>query len=225
MRRSALVPAAILFLSSFLLAQHSSGGGGGFSGGSHSSSGGFSGSGSSHASSGASSTAHSSTSAPASSRTESNAQNHVSSVKSGTSQNEQNGKKGFFSFLHHRKPEPTLSLASARQPICQKGFNCGVCPASRRTASGGCGYVATSCGTGLSGSRFSCNYYRQNDCSRLADQLAAQQRLMRGQSDPGETLFYQTLQQQYNACLWRNGIHPATTASLLDNLRFPRDGH
>jgi hypothetical protein len=223
----ALVIAAILFLSTTLLAQHSAAGGGG---GSHASSGGgFSGASSgsaasSHTSSGNSSSSHSSTTASPSSRAGSTTPSRVSEPKSGKSESPSNEKKGFWGFLH-KKTEPKSDLVTrTKWPIgCKKGEACRVCPTGgMHNAGGGCVSPVNTCSAGQAWNGTSCGARSEaNDCSRLADQLAAQQRQMQGQSDPGQSAFYQLLRRQYEACLARSGYHSAGYASPFANLGDP----
>jgi hypothetical protein len=237
----ALVTAAILVLSTILLsttllAQHSSGGGG-FSGGggSHASSGGFSSassgsSASSHTSSGSSSSAHSSTTGSPSSRTGSATPSRVSEPKSGAKSESPSHespnleKKSFWGFLH-KKPEPKSDLVTrTKWPIgCKKGEACRVCPTGgMRNAGGACVSPVNTCSAGQVWNGASCGLRSQwNDCSRLADQLTAQERQMQGQSDPGQSAFYQLLRRQYEACLARSGYHSAGYASPFANLSDP----
>jgi hypothetical protein len=84
------------------------------------------------------------------------------------------------------------------------------------------------CLTGQFWNGFACGMqYRFNDdCRALLEQLAEQQRQMRGQDDPGQSLRYQLLRQQYEQCLERSRFHGSSSASLLDTpLTGPRDDH
>jgi hypothetical protein len=183
MRLSGFVVAAILLASVNLLAQHSSGGGSS-SGGSHASS--ASGSGSFHSSG----SAPSSSARTGQATTGSTARTHApaSIVKP--------EKKGFFSSLLHKKEPPKSSF-------------CGV--GGSRSASGACLFPAQahSCQKGQVwtgfGNGYGCSqpYQFFNDCSALANELAAEQLRMRGQSDPGAALFYRLRLQQYESCLAR----------------------
>jgi len=65
------------------------------------------------------------------------------------------------------------------------------------------------CRSGQSWNGFACGtQYWFNDCRALADQLAAQERQMRGQNDPGQSLRHQLLQNQYEQCLKRFSLLP-----------------
>jgi hypothetical protein len=229
----AMLSLSLTLLSTTLLAQHASGGGG-FSGGggSHASSGGFSSgssgsSASSHTSSGSSSGAHSSTTSSPSSRTGSTPPSRVSEPNSGAkSESPSNEKKGFWGFLH-KKPEPKSDLVTrTKWPIgCKKGEACHVCSTGGlRNAGSGCVSPVNTCSAGLVWNGFSCGVRSQvNDCGHLADQLAAQQRQMQGQSDPGQSAFYQLLRRQYEACLARSGYHSARYNSPFANFGDPLD--
>jgi len=238
----AMLSLSLTLLSTTLLAQHASGGGG-FSGGggSHASSGGFSSgssgsSASSHTSSGSSSGAHSSTTSSPSSRTGSTPPSRVSEPNSGAksapksespdSESAKNEKKGFWGFLH-KKPEPKSDLVTrTKWPIgCKKGEACHVCSTGGlRNAGSGCVSPVNTCSAGLVWNGFSCGVRSQvNDCGHLADQLAAQQRQMQGQSDPGQSAFYQLLRRQYEACLARSGYHSARYNSPFANFGDPLD--
>jgi len=77
------------------------------------------------------------------------------------------------------------------------------------------------CRAGQSWNGFACGtQYWFNDCRALADQLAAQERQMRGQNDPGQSLRHQLLQNQYEQCLKRFSLLPFgyafNDARLLD---------
>ncbi len=216
MRLSGLVIATILWVSASLLAQHSSAGGSSSGGSSH---GGYSG-GSSVSS--------------ASSHTSSASASHVG-ITSATSRQPSsfsksppaNGKpspekKSSRSFLHlFRKPQPVQSAGLKRPTPCLKG-KCPVCPPGEaRGGSGACVVANNMCAAGQSWNGFACStQYWFNDCSALASQLAAQQRRMRGQSDPGQALMYRLLRQQYESCLARYGSHTFSDAFLFDTLPY-----
>jgi len=75
------------------------------------------------------------------------------------------------------------------------------------------------CPSGLPLNGFACGVqYRFNDCSALAEQLAAQERQMRGQNDLGQALFYRLLRQQYESCLAPYGSPLFSRASWFDAL-------
>jgi len=221
MRLSSLVVAAILLVSANLLAQHSSAAGGSSSGGSHSSSSG-------------------SSSSSASTHISSSSASHVASTGAAASHpspsaklpsgkiNAAPEKQGFRSFLRHpfRKSAPVQTAEYKRRP-CRKE-PCAVCPPGESSNGGACVLPSNVCLAGQIWNGFSCGtQYRFNDdCRALLDQLAAQQQQMRGQNDPGESLRYQSLRQQYEQCLDRSRFHGYSSASLLDApLIGPRDGH
>jgi len=226
MRLSGFVVASLLFVSATLVAQHSAAGGGGgasaggYSGGS--SAGGYSGgssSGSSHSGSSSSGSSSSSASSHGSSAGSSGSSHNSGSASSsggrtdrgktgavrGSNErarfsNEKPEKKGFFSFLRHKKPEP--KPAAFVPPIrCRRGENCRIC----RGAGNGACIVETSCATGLVWNGFSCGsqYGWWNDCSGLASQLAAMRR--QGLGSPGQSLMYRVLLSQYESCMARFG--------------------
>jgi hypothetical protein len=148
-----------------------------------SSSGGASSAGSSHASSGGSAGGSlGSTSARSSSSSSGRTGPATSASNARTHAPESSAKpekRSFFSSLWHKK-EPPKSVSLARAQRCPKGsvFN-----------------------------GFSCSSpYVFRDCSALANQLAAQQRHMQGQSDPGQALIYRLLREQYESCALR---HPS----------------
>jgi hypothetical protein len=214
MRLSGFVVASLLLVSATLLAQHSSGGGGGgFSSGSYSGGGysggsshggsGSGGGGSSHVSSGGGSGGASSNGRTGGATAASNARAHaLESVAKPE-------KKGFFSFLWHKKEPPKSSFCGGRE-----GRNAsGACLSSAQAHSCPKGTVWTGFGNG-----YCTTGYQFNDCSALASQLAAQRRHMQGQSDPGQSLFYRLLSEQYQSCLSRSsrGLWSYNNASLFD---------
>jgi len=221
MRLSGLVVAAILFVSATLLAQHSSGAGGSSSGGSHSSSsGGSSSSASSHNSS--SPASHVARTGTAASHSLPSAKLPSSTVSAAPE------KKGFRAFLRHpfKKSVPVQTAEFKRRP-CRKE-PCAVCPPGGSSNGGACALPSNVCSTGQVWNGFACGtQYRFNDdCRALLDQLVAQQQQMRGQNDPGQSLRYQSLRQQYEQCLERSRFHGYSSASLFDApLIGPRDGH
>lgn len=206
MRLSGLVIAAILLASVTLLAQHSSGGGSSSGGSSH---GGYSGGGSSASSA----SGHTSSASASHIVSTSAASRQPSSFSKSPPANEKASpeKKNSRSFLHpFRKPQPVQSVGSKRPAPCLKG-KCPVCPpGGSRNGTGACGLSVVAnnmCRGGQSWNGFACStQYWFNDCSALANQLAAQQRRMRGQSDPGQALVYRLLRQQYESCLARYGF-------------------
>jgi hypothetical protein len=224
MRLSGLVVAAVLFVSTTLIAHTSgAGGSGGFasSGGSSSSSashGGYSG-GFSSSSSSSSSSVHSGGSA--SSHNSSNSVSHVTSTSAGTSHSSPSTKlsstkesaapekRGFFSSLRHpfRKPAPVKTAEFLRPPPCLKA-PCAVCPPGQsRNGNGPCVFTSNVCPPWQFGNGFGCGTQTAwfSNCRALADQLAEQQARMRGQNDPGESLRYQVLKNQYEQCIRRFG--------------------
>jgi hypothetical protein len=197
MRLSGLVIATVLLVSATLLAQRGGGSSSGGSGGASYSGGGFSSAGSSHASSGGSSggsfssrSARSSGSAPASSGRTGQATAGSNARTHAPESSAKPEKRSFFSSLWHKK-EPPKSVSLAQAQRCPKGsvFN----------------------GFGCS------SPYVFRDCSALANQLAAQQRHMQGQSDPGQALIYRLLREQYESCAMRHpGFGVYNSASLFD---------
>ncbi len=206
MRLSGFVVASLLLVSATLLAQHSAGGGGsssgGFSGGSSHGGSGAGGGGSSHVSSGGGSGSASSIGRTGQATAASNARAHA--PESGAKPE----KKGFFSSLWHKKEPPQSSFCGGRESRNASG----ACLSSAQTHSCPKGTVWTGFGNGYCGTG-----YHFNDCSVLASQLAAQQRHMQGQSDPGQSLFYRLLSEQYQSCLGRSrGLWSYNRASLFD---------
>ena len=232
MRLSGLVMAAVLVHSTSLLAQHSSAGGGSSSGGSsHSGSSSASYSGSSHASSvvgAASSRVSGTASAPAersgsgnpgssparslndSGRNGTNVGVRDPKFTSGTKPDAKPEKKGFASFVRHsfKKMKP---VADFKRPPCRRE-PCAVCPpGAPRKGRGGCvaSVTASVCQTGQFWNGFTCGTEAWfDDCRALREQLAEQQRQMRGQNDPGPSLRYQQLKGQYYRCMERLGVYP-----------------
>jgi len=227
MRLSGLVVAAILFVSATLLAQHSSGAGGSSSGGSHSSSsGGSSSSASSHISS--SPVSHVAGTGAAASHLSPSSKLPSTKLPS-AKVNAAPEKQGFRSFLRHpfKKSAPVQTAEFKRRP-CRKE-PCAVCPPGESSNGGACALPSNMCLTGQTWNGFACGgtrYRFNDDCRVLAEQLAEQQRQMRGQDDPGQSLRYQSLRQQYEQCLERSRFHGYSSASLFDApLIGPRDGH
>ncbi len=212
--------------------------GGGYSGGSsHSSSGysgGYSSSGSSHASSGGGSgSSRGSGSASSSSGRSSSGKVGSSAVRSANDRVRAGAnvsthdpkspasvkpslkpeKKSFVSFLRHpfKKSKP-VATARFKRPPCRKE-PCAVCPPGEsRNGRGACGpsvVAGNVCQGGQSWNGFACGtQYWFNDCRDLANQLAAQERQMRGQNDPGQSLRHQLLQNQYEQCLRHFSLEP-----------------
>lgn len=229
MRLSALVIVSLLFVSSPLIAEHSSGGGGSVSSGSSASSGGSSGS-SSHSSSsgGSSSGASSSSRSSGSSHNSSTSASHFASTRTGTSsspssklsprENATQEKKVGRSFWHPFR-KTNRPVADYRRPIgCVKG-RCPICPPGHSRNGGACIVTSASCAAGQPWNGFGCGtQYWSNDCASLANQLAAMRRQMQGQNDAGQSLIYRTLQSQYESCLARYGLTGFNSyADLFDN--------
>ncbi len=215
MRLSGFVVASLLLVSTTLLAQHSSAGSG-------SSSGGTSSSGVSHSSySGSSSSvssasSHNSSSSAAHSASRGTTASHTS--KSNTpsnklSSNRENAapeKKSTRSFLHpFRKPTP-VRTAEFHGPIRCLKEPCAVCPPGEsRNGKGACVAASNACLPNQSWNGLACSTQAwSNNCRALADELAAERRRMQGQNDPGESLRYQLLREQYQQCLRRFGLDP-----------------
>ena len=204
-----------------LLGAHSpsSGGGGGSvssASSSHASSGGgYSGSGS--ASSRISSTTSSNPSSHGTSASHSNSvrdvrgANGTDGVAKGhevvsTKATAQPEKKSFLSFLRHPQKKRDPLVADLKQPPCRKQPCPVPCPGGGlRGKNGACAVVANSCPLGQSWNGFSCRAYWSNSCDALARQLEAQRRQMLGGSDPGQSLIYRTLRDQYEQCVRRYG--------------------
>lgn len=215
MRLPGLVVAAILFVSAALLAQHPSGASGSSSGGSHSSSsGGSSSSASSHISS--NSASHVAGTGGAASHLSPSAKLPSAKLPSAKADAAPE-KQGFRSFLRHpfKRPSPVQTAEYKRRP-CRKE-PCAVCPPGESRNGGACVVVSNVCSTGQFWNGLACGstQYRFNDdCRALLDQLVAQRRQMQGQNDPGQSLRYQSLRQQYEQCLERSRFHGY--ASLFD---------
>ncbi len=244
MRLSSLVTTAVLLCSVALFAQHSAGSGG--SSGGHSGSG-ASGGGSSSVSHGSSSAGSHSSGGVSSSGghggSGAGSPVHFSSARTsfagsgvehgvkdskGTGLNIRPGllrgpvaekveekpeKKGIFSFLHHKKPAPQPERATfiAPRPHCRPGQPC---------------FVRTGCQTKLAWYNSYCSgfydqYYWFSACQSLADQLARQRQQMRTTNDPGVSLRYQMLEDQYRQCMMRNGTTPFSSYLFLSDLEYP----
>jgi len=220
MRLSGLAFLAILLVSATLFAQHTSGGGGsasfGGSSGSAASRGSYSGGSSSSASS-ASSHSSSSYGAHVSGTGAASSHSSTSSKVSSTKESASPEKKSSRSFFHpFRKSKPVQSAEFKRPVPCLKG-PCAICPpgGSRK---GPCVVTTNVCPSAQSWNG-ACGFpYGFNDCSALADRLAAERRHMQGQNDPGQSLLYRLLLQQYQSCLARYGSHGYSSAYLFDTL-------
>jgi hypothetical protein len=242
MRRSALVIVSILLLSPTLIAQRTSSsgssassGGSSSSGASHSS---YSGGSSSSASSASSHNSGSSASS-VSSRNSTLSANSVRSHNSGDSTSHvasstatsrsvptfkmlsketANPEKHWPRTFWHpfRKATPVRTSEFRRPPRCLKQ-PCAVCPGGGSRHGGECGIANNVCAGGQSWNGFSCSpQYWFRDCSALARQLEAQERQMRGRNDPGQSLIYQTLRNQYEQCMARFGLSPLGSFALND---------
>lgn len=232
MRLSALVIVIvyILFLSSPLIAEHSSSGGGSASssgstssGASHSS---FSGGSSS---SGGAASSHSFGSSANSASTRSSASHVATGAASSrtlplpsfkispTRQNEVQEKRSARTFWHpFRKARPVRT--EFHRPIRCLKQPCAICPPGG-SHKGACAIARNLCGPGQSWNAIACSaQYWFHDCSDLARQLEAQRRLMRGNNDPGQSLVYRNLQDQYDQCMERFGLQPFGSFALLADM-------
>ena len=119
-------------------------------------------------------------------------------------------KRGFVSFLRHPLKKHDLKstqVATFIQPFCRKKPCPAPCPGGGvRGRNGACVVVANTCSPGQSWSGFACGAYRSNSCESLAHHLEAQRRQMQSGSDPGQSLIYRTLRDQYDQCLRRYGF-------------------
>jgi hypothetical protein len=223
MRLSGLVFSAILLVSATLFAQHTSAGGGsasfGGSSGSAASHGSYSGGSSSSASSASS---HSSSSSSASHLASTSATSPHSSPSSKLSSSKGNAspekKSSRSSFHPFRKPKPVESAEFRRPVPCLRG-PCTVCPPGESRSGKGACVVTTSVCPSAQSWNGACGFpYGFNDCSALAERLAAERRHMLGQSDPGQALLYRLLLQQYESCVARYGSHVYSSAFMFDSL-------
>jgi hypothetical protein len=128
-------------------------------------------------------------------------------------------KQGFRSFLRHpfKRPSPVQTVEFKRPAPCLKK-PCALCPPGGSRNGGACVVASNVCSAGQFWNGFACGstQYRFNDdCRALLDELAAQQRQMRGQNDPGQSLRYQSLRQQYEQCLERSRFHGYSSAFLF----------
>jgi hypothetical protein len=239
MRLSALVIAAIPLISLSLLAQHSSAGGGATSGGGHSGAG--SSGGSFHGGSAASPGSARGSGMASSSTSSSSRRNNSSSAGSARSTSERSTslserspkdpvgtglnispnllksavsekpeapeKKSVFSFLHHKKPAPETAILSNPPFHCKKGQSCGT-------------PTRAACQTGRIWNSSSCSQYDQyswfNSCRSLADQLAMERERMGLGNDPGESVRYQMMLNQYRQCMRRYGSEPFSSYLFTD---------
>ena len=117
-------------------------------------------------------------------------------------------KKGVFSFLHHKKPEPPNTFLFQ----CKKGQSCAI-------------PVRAACSTGRVWNSSSCAQYDQyawfNACRTLADQLAMERERMRFGGAPGESFRYQMVLNQYRQCVSRFGAAPFAAYLFNDPSFFP----
>jgi hypothetical protein len=211
MRLSGIAVAALLAVSTFLFAQHSSGG---FSGGGHAASSG--GSSVSHSAPSMSSASLSSGTITASHSSPSSSSKTVSSKDVSTEQ------KNSRSFFHPFRKTVTVKPAEfGTRVVCLKA-PCAVCPSGQaRGWKGGCFTQANACQAGQSWNGFTCGVQGfLNDCTSLAQELARQRQLMRSQNDYGQGLRYQWLMNRYQQCLMHSrsafGPYALNRALLLD---------
>lgn len=114
-------------------------------------------------------------------------------------------KRSLVSFLRHplKKHEPVV--AALRQPPCRQKPCPVPCPGGGlRGKNGACVVTTNACLLGQPWNG-ACGAYWSNSCDALARQLEAQRRHMQSGSDPGESLIYRTLRDQYDQCLGRYG--------------------
>lgn len=108
-------------------------------------------------------------------------------------------KKGVFAFLHHKKPAPEPAARINPWFHCKKGQSCGV--PTRRV-----------CQTGRVWNSSSCSQYDRyswfDACRSLSDQLDAERERLRLGTDPGGSLRYQSMLNQYRQCMNRYGAEP-----------------
>jgi hypothetical protein len=116
-------------------------------------------------------------------------------------------KKSVFSFLHHKKPTPEHATSTNPPFHCKWGRSCRI-------------PVRTVCQTGRVWNSSSCSQYDQyswfDACRSLADQLAAERERMRLGNDPGESLRYQNMLNQYRQCTSRHGNAPFSSYLFSD---------
>ena len=91
---------------------------------------------------------------------------------------------------------------------CKTGQNCRI----RRVCQTGFAWNSYACG-GLYD-----QYWWFNGCQALADQVAAEQQLMGMTNDAGESMRYQMLANQYDACLSRYGGNPFSSYLFMSEL-------
>jgi len=115
---------------------------------------------------------------------------------------EQPEKKGFFSFLHHKKIEREAPVSTIPQFRCKKGERC-----------------APTCSSGRSWNGFGCAIQYNpnlwfNSCEILADELAQARSRMHGNAGSAEQLRYRQLLDAYQECLARHRMVPFAFSSL-----------
>jgi hypothetical protein len=233
MRSSSLLIPALLFLCiplALLAANPSSSvGGGGSASSSHASSGGgYGGGGSmssrSYSSPTSSPSSHGSSVSHTSSARDVRGANGIARAHDATSTKAaQPEKKGFFSFLRHPQKKQEPVVANLRQPPCRQKPCPVPCPGGGlRGKNGACAVVANNtCSPGQSWNGYVCGAYWSNSCETLARQVEAQRRQMQGGLDPGQSLIYRTLRDQYEQCVRRYGYayfgsYAYNGASLFD---------
>lgn len=108
-------------------------------------------------------------------------------------------KRGFFSFLRHRKPTPVPETPTILPVSCKRGQNC-LHPCAQGKTWNGFG-----CGLPYQYAQYQ-PYWRFNNCSALAEELRALRAKMLTQPDPGDSLRYRSLLSQYEACLQQSRI-------------------
>ncbi len=206
MRLSCLVVIVFLLAAVSLRAEHSAGGGSSSSSGSSSHS--SSSSGSSGHSSSSSSSHVGSTGGSGSSRGTFGSSSQPGTPRTPAPKSNSSAKterKSFFSFLRHHKTVPASAfLANARWPICRNGMHCGCLAGSRNRQ---CIYPTqfAPCSAGALWNNYGCgSQYWFSGCRLLADQLSALQSEMSMQNDPGLSLRYRLLRDEYERCLQRS---------------------
>ncbi|MGB9195811.1 MAG: hypothetical protein WCB53_02670 [Terriglobales bacterium] len=119
-------------------------------------------------------------------------------------------KKGIFSFLHHKKPEPELQRTNFVVPRfrCRHGQNCFTPTACRSSSAWNSSY----CGVQYD------QYYWFGACQALADQLAAGGNGMRS---AGDSLRYRMLREQYEQCMQRCGQGAFSSYLFMSQLDYP----
>lgn len=193
MRHSGLVIAVLLVVSTSVCAQHYSGGSS--SGSSSHSGASFTASPSSVSSSSGSALSHTASAGPHNSASASSGSRNVP-AKSASDPSAATEKRHLFSLPWHKKAAPQFETARWERFPCVAGRTA-MCTAPRNA----------SCRRGQTWNGFSCSApnWQFNDCTGLASQVEAQRRHMQGLNDPGQSLVYETLRNQYQSCLSRGG--------------------